>query len=214
MDAKADHRLAAWPTEGASLVEAIERISGPELLAECRTARAAIPLWIFEKVRGWRPRGWLDESGKYQPREAGVMLATRAEESMHACLTPVIDAWNAGEIRATGKRRDVLTDAVKIPAPTNLWVLSGVDLEHSIIDDPAGGKIFDLRFHIGEPRPPMTTRRWLESAVTERRRAGNIPEKPTDFARSLRRQMIADKNHGLVESVLDVRTIVNYLRKL
>jgi hypothetical protein len=211
-----NHRFADWPMEGASLVETIERIAGPELLAGYRAARAAAPpySWASEPWPTVFPKWWLDGSGEYQSEDAAQEIAKRVKETMRACLAPVIAAWDAGEIRATGKRRDVLADAVGIPAPTHLWKVSGVDLERSVIDDPAGGKIHDLLFHVGEPRPPMAATTWLENAVTERLHAGGTPRKSTDFARSLRKQMVADKNRGLVEKVFAMGTIRNYLREI
>jgi hypothetical protein len=215
MDAKANHRfnIVAWPTEGASLVEAIERISGPKLLTECRTARDAVPPHTgTDEKNPPLPIWWLDNSGDYKKRGTAGTFVKRAMELTRACLAPIIDAWDAGEIRATGKRSDVLAAAVEIPTPAHLFVVSVADLERSIIIDPSGGQIFDLRFHVGPPRPPMAPKRWLEVAVTELKRAGNAPEKPTDFARVLRTRMIADADRGKVKDVWAVRTIENRLR--
>jgi hypothetical protein len=206
----ADPRFTGWPTEGVSLVEAIGRIAGPDSLAECRAAQAATPIWAFDKYgRG----SWTDNSGKRHSLWAKMDLHKRAIEVMRTNLVTVIDAWNAGEIRATG-RRGVLTDTVEIHAPADLWVVAVVDWERSIIEDPDDGKIFDLRFHVGAPRPPMAPLRWLEGAVAEWKRVGNIPEKPTDFARLLLTQMIADHSRGKVKKVWALRTIVNNLREI
>src|ERR1700730_18040544 len=115
----ADHRFADWPVEGTSLVDTIGRIASPELLAECQAARAAIPpySWAFDGSGQEWPVWWLDKSGEYQSRETAKDLVALAKEATRACLTPVIEAWDAGEVRAWGKRRDVLASAVEIPAP-------------------------------------------------------------------------------------------------
>jgi hypothetical protein len=216
MDARLN-ALADWPTEGASLAEVIGRIAGPELLAECRAARAAVPpySWAFEKDRLW-PVWWLDKSGEYQSRKMAEDLVTLAKEAMRACLAPVINAWNAGEIRATGKRRDVLASDVDIPAPADLWVMSGVDLERSSIDDPVGGKIFDLRFHVEEAQSAVSSKasQWIESNVMDLRRSppGGVPPKSrAGMARLLRARMEKEYRQGKVK-LLELGTIINYLR--
>ena len=230
MDAKADRRFnsANWPREGAPLAEAIERIAGPELLAKCRAARAAAPPFGCEFGQDlvwpvWPPD---NNTGKHQWATA-VTLVKRFKVIMRTCLTPVIDVWDAGEIQATGRWQDVLAAAIEIPAPANLWVVKFVDLERSIVNGPNGGLIFYLRFHVVEtqprpamapvmveaqPRPAMVPVKWLESAVADLKRTGNVPEKPTEVARMLRTRMIADADQGVVKKVLKERTLVNYLK--
>jgi hypothetical protein len=211
MDTKTD-----WPREGASLVEAIERFAGPELLAECRAARSATPYWAFERDRVF-PVWWTDKSGKSQSAEAAVILATRARELTRACLTPVIEAWDTGRVRVIGRRRDMLAAAVEIPAPVNLWTVSVVDLERSIIDDPGGGKIFDLRFVVVEAQPVGRAKasfRWLESAVENLKRSPDTPPKmkQADVARLLHSRMAKAVRRGDVKNALGEDTIANYLR--
>lgn len=212
-----DHRFTAWPPEGASLIETIERIAGPELLAGYQAARAAAPpySWASEPWPAVFPKWWLDGSGEYQSGEAAQEIAKRVKETMRACLAPVIAAWDAGEIRATGKRRDVLADAVGIPAPTHHWTVSGVDLDRSIIDDPAGGKIFDLRFHTTVAQAVSSkASQWIESVVIDLKRSppGGVPPKSrAAMARLLRARMEKESRQDKVK-LLKLGTIINYLR--
>jgi hypothetical protein len=139
------------------------------------------------------------------------------EKSAKVVLAPVIEAWNAGEIRATGKGYDVLAAAIEIPAPANLWNVRVMSLEHSIIVNPNGGPILDLRFHVVDksvkPSKATASVQWLDKAVKDLKLSGELPKKPTDVARLLHRKMVVEVRRGFLIKVLGVDTIVNYLRE-
>jgi hypothetical protein len=198
-----------WPIDGAPLAETLERFAVPELIAEFRKAQAAMP--PLEPGRTWPT--WVNSP--WLPGEEVPVPVQRVRDATYACVTPVIDAWNAGALRATGKRNcDAYAAATEIPAPANLWAIRLIDVEHSIINDPSGGAILDLRFFVVGEITPLTVREWLTIAVDDLMNDPNNHLKGvTAIGKILYPKMIADHERGKVERVsADVRTIVKRLR--
>jgi hypothetical protein len=201
-------RIINWPIKGAPFAEAIERFAVPELIAKFLKAQAAVP--PLEPGRTWPT--WTDSP--WAPGEEVPAPVQRVRDATFACIVPVIDAWNAGVLRATGKRScNVYAAAVEIPAPANLWGIRLVDVEHSIINDPGGGAILDLRFYAVGETSPRTAPEWLEIAVEDLKDdPDNLSKGKTAIARMLIPIMANDYEMGKVEYVMDERTIVKRLR--
>jgi hypothetical protein len=64
------------------------------------------------------------------------------------------------------------------------------------------------------PDAPLKTKDWLMHEVEQREKLGDIPERITDFADQLHRQMVKGARAGSVERVIAPRSIEGWLRKL
>ncbi len=205
-----DWPIEDWPIEGAPLAEAIERFAVLELVAELRKAQAAVP--PLEPGRTWPT--WTDSP--WLPGEEVPAPVQRVRDATFACVAPVIDAWNAGALRATGKRScNIYAAAVEIPAPANLWPIRLLDVEHSIINDPSGGAILDLRFYAAWDRRPLPSKRWLRIVVEDlKNNPDNLKKRITEIARMVLPIMLSDYENGKVDHMWNERTIVKRIREL
>lgn len=171
--ATAKQKLAPlpWAPEGRhSLGVLIERLVGGEhwsiLVEMCRHFPAPIiPGQLYEPL--------------YDSRWAAAMRA----------CGQLVDAWNAGDWIAEGRRRDPLAPHEEIAPPRVGWTLVVYDFERSTIGDPTAtrddpAKIYDLHF---TPRGVELTGAavWAVPEAKRLKAAGKIFKTKTAFAKEI-----------------------------
>ena len=125
--------LQHWPAKRRTLGEILKSLVGSEhwaALVEHSRHYPGVPLGLKASAElHFDPRWWA---------------------AMQAC-SPLLDAWNAGDLTAYGRRRDPLLPPVEIAPPAIGWTLLVRDFPQSTIADPASTRenptcIYDLQF--------------------------------------------------------------------
>jgi hypothetical protein len=177
--------LQHWPAEGRRFGEIIKEFVGAEawlLLTKATDGSQHIVHLAPGDVISYAPND-------------------RWVEALTACR-PFLTLWTSGALIAKGRRGDPLADPVEIAPPSIGWEIWVVSFTRSIIRDPAGGEIYDLRF---SPRAPCAPEElagaavWIVPEAKRLKAADRIPEKarktPTALAKFL-----SDRMHKAVET--------------
>jgi hypothetical protein len=181
----------AWPPEGRTLGEIVERM-------------ASLEVWDFlTKLVGDRSTGTggsrqllnfylTPETLTYRAAPDGLYAT-----AVNACL-PIRDRWNSGEWLAKGRRGSVVAPLEEIPPRRIGWIMVINSLIYSRIIDPGNdrGKIYDLRFYRRKKSATRAGRPQQYDNDAIRAAAGNVIERGIPDTQELFYEKVHDECDG------------------